>query len=204
MGVYKLSAAGGLTTPRTNYSSFLAGNPAVSFGSYESIATVTVGGGGAANVEFTSIPSTYTHLEIRSIIRSNRTGGDDDSFIVNFNSDTGSNYSYHYMFGNGVGPGVGATASQTKIFIPAIPATGSRATSIFAANVMSILDYKNTNKYKTIKALGNFDANGAGSVSLTSGLWQNTNAITSIKLQVFEGTGFEQYTQFALYGIKGS
>jgi hypothetical protein len=38
--------------------------------SYESIATVTVGGGGAATVAFTSIPATYTHLQIRGIGRS--------------------------------------------------------------------------------------------------------------------------------------
>ena len=38
-------------------------------GSYESIATVTVGSGGSSYIEFTSIPGTYTHLQIRGILR---------------------------------------------------------------------------------------------------------------------------------------
>ena len=42
-------------------------------GDFESIATVTVGGGGAASIEFTSIPGTYQHLQIRGIIGN---GGD--------------------------------------------------------------------------------------------------------------------------------
>jgi hypothetical protein len=48
-----------------------------------------------------------------------------------------------------------------------------------------------------------FDANGSGYVSLGSGLWMNTAAVTSIKLSPYSGT-FVQYTQFALYGIKGA
>jgi hypothetical protein len=33
--------------------------------SYESIETVTVGSGGSATVTFSSIPATYTHLQIK-------------------------------------------------------------------------------------------------------------------------------------------
>jgi hypothetical protein len=36
---------------------------------YEAIATVEVGSGGAANIEFTSIPATYTDLAIAFSIR---------------------------------------------------------------------------------------------------------------------------------------
>jgi hypothetical protein len=67
--VYKLSASS--VTGRTNYGSMLAGNPVFVDTDFESIATVTVGGGGAATVEFTSIPGTYQHLQIRAIAWSN-------------------------------------------------------------------------------------------------------------------------------------
>jgi hypothetical protein len=62
--VYKLSASS--VTGRTNYGSMLAGNPAFELptGDFESIATVTVGGGGAAMWSFTSIPATYKHLQL--------------------------------------------------------------------------------------------------------------------------------------------
>jgi hypothetical protein len=98
--VYKLSASS--VTGRTNYGSMLAGNPAfVPPGDFQSIATVSVGSGGAANVEFTSIPATYTHLQLRWIAKTDRVNTDD---VVNmtFNSDTGANYSWHYIRGNGV------------------------------------------------------------------------------------------------------
>jgi hypothetical protein len=67
---------------------------------------------------------------------------------------------------------------------------------------MDILDYANTNKYKTTRTLIGRDRNGAGIMLFHSGLYQSTNAITSLKF--FPSTGnFAQYTQFALYGIKG-
>jgi hypothetical protein len=65
---------------------------------------------------------------------------------------------------------------------------------------MDILDYANTNKFKTTRTLEGYDANGSGNVSLTSGLWQSTSAINSITITAV-GT-FNQYSQFALYGVK--
>ena len=75
-------------------------------------------------------------------------------------------------------------------------------TSMIAANIIDLLDYSNTNKYKTLRVLAGYDTNGAGVVLLGSGLWMNTNAISSIAITPYSGT-FTQYTQFALYGIKG-
>lgn len=99
MGVYKLSTAGGLATPRTNYSSFLAGNPAVVFGSYESIQTVTVGTA-TSTMTFTSIPSTYTHLQIRGMLNGTA-AGTYNNVRMGFNSDGGANYSSHVLYGDG-------------------------------------------------------------------------------------------------------
>jgi hypothetical protein len=198
MGVYKLSTAGGLATPRTNYSSFLAGNPAVTPPSYESIATVTVGSGGAATATFSSIPSTYTHLQIRAI---GRITGTDNKPIIQFNSDTTqTNYYQHALYGSGAGVGVWAYNNNWFSYWPET----STAANIFGIVVIDILDYANTNKNKTVRQLGGFDSNGSGYAWYNSLLWSNTNAITSITLKPNDSSNFAEYSQFALYGIKGS
>ena len=193
MGVYKLSAAGGLATPRTNYSSFLAGNPAVVFSSYESIASTTVGSGGASNVEFTSIPADYTHLQIRAITGNVTSGNASSGVYYTANSDTtNSNYKSHALYGDG-GSVVASAGNRLLGLIG--------ATSGYNAYVIDILDYKNTNKYKTIRSLSGFDQNGYGFVWFASSVWMNTNAITSLKFDS-DGGNFLQYTQFSLYGVK--
>jgi hypothetical protein len=171
-------------------------------GDFESIATVSVGSGGAANVEFTSIPATFTHLQIRGIARSARSGFSDDNMALQLNSDTGNNYAWHQLSGNGTAASAAADSTIANIRCGRMTAATAGA-STFGVNVIDILDYANTNKYKTIRTLTGYDNNGDGLITLFSGLWQNTNAITSIKL--FSQTGannFVQYSQFALYGIR--
>jgi len=185
--------------------SLLVGNAAFNPASYESIATVTVGGGGAANVEFSSIPATYTHLQIRGIAR-DANSAFRDSIQIRFNSDTGSNYSAHYLVGNGASASAFAWTSDSRILGPF--AVGDLGLSNnFSASVIDILDYTNTNKYKTTKTLNGFDNNNNGSVDfdkgivgISSGLWQSTSAINTITL--FSAGNWSQYTQFALYGVK--
>ena len=180
--------------------SLLTGNDAIYAGSYESIQTVTVGSGGVANFEFTSIPSTYTHLQIRGIVRSTLAGSGITQTTFRFNSDTGTNYSYHNLIGDGAITSSGAAANQTSIIVTNAPQPSATA-SAFGFTIMDILDYANTNKYKTIKALHGADLNGSGQMILSSGLWRSTSAITSITVN--PGGDAVQYTHFALYGIKG-
>jgi hypothetical protein len=168
--------------------------------SYESIATVTVGSGGTSAIDFTSIPATYTHLQIRGIGRTDRADVR-DYYKVQFNLDTGSNYAWHQLYGSGETVNAQAGTSATEIRSFRVAGANDTA-SIFGAQSIDILDYANTNKYKTLRSLGGIDTNGAGEISLNSGLWQNTNAITSIQIKPGGGTNWVQYTQFALYGIK--
>jgi hypothetical protein len=167
--------------------------------SYESIATVTVGAGGAASISFTSIPSTYQHLQIRGITRS-----PDASYITaRFNADTGSNYSTHYIYAE---PGTvvsGAAANDTVFYVSRSNYFAS-ASTMFGAGICDILDYANTNKYKTTRTLTGNDTNGTagGAIYYTSGNWRNTAAVTSILIFPTSGN-FSQYSSFALYGIKG-
>ena len=160
--------------------------------SYESIETVTVGSGGAADVEFISIPSDYTHLQIRGIGLQTAAAG----FTIQFNTDTGSNYSWHQLYGEGSIAQSNAGASQTFMYM----AYGAGSATAPNAFVTDILDYKDTNKYKTLRSLSGNDLNGSGYIQLWSGNWRSTSAITSIKVTA----SFNQYSQLALYGIKGS
>jgi len=170
--------------------------------SYESIATVIVGAGGSSSIDFTSIPSTYKHLQIRAISRDNRSSSSFNNTLMRFNGDTGSNYAWHLLIGDGSSASADAAASQTEntTFVNTGPNLNA---NIFGAGIIDILDYGNTNKYKTSRILTGADSNGGGSIRLWSGLWMNTNAITSIKLFPSSSASFVQYSSFALYGIKG-
>lgn len=165
--------------------------------SFDSIATTTVGSGGASSVTFSSIPSTYTHLQVRGINLQDTIG----NVWMRLNSDTASNYSTHDLAGDGASASVYAGANQDKILVGVGRSTSA---SYAGATVIDILDYANTNKYKTTRALAGADVNGAtGFIVFRSGSWRNTNAITTIR--IFPDSGnFAQYSHFALYGIKSA
>jgi hypothetical protein len=177
----------------------MAGNTLIYPGSYESIASASPSAG-TAYVDFTSIPSTYTHLQIRAICRSNDgSAGNNNGIYARFNSDSGSNYSFHFLTGNGSTTGAAGIASQTEMFINAANPRGGDTASVYSANVIDILDYANTNKYKTVRALTGDDLNGSGVVRLFSGLWMSASAISSIRITM-EGN-FANNSQLALYGV---
>lgn len=169
--------------------------------SYESIATVTVGAGGSSGVTFSSIPSTYKHLQLRMIVREAGTGANGSYVGLRFNSDTGSNYSMHRLLGDGSTASAAAYTTQNTNYLERV-ASASQSANVFGAIVVDILDYTNTNKYKTIRNLGGWDSNGSGWVTFNSNLWQSTSAVTQIDLGIDTGN-FQQYSHFALYGVKG-
>jgi hypothetical protein len=173
-------------------------------GAYDSIATTTVGSGGAASVTFSSIPATYTHLELRSINKNTGTSASPQNAnnLIRFNSDTGSNYASHNIYGTGSAAAVEANTTQTSILGGKGGNLNASYTLYVGSQVTSILDYANTNKYKTVRTLTGADFNGSGQIFFASGLWMNTNAITSITITNDAGN-LAEYSSFALYGIKG-
>lgn len=179
----------------------IIGSAAPQPGDFESIATVAVGAGGQSTISFTSIPSTYQHLQIRLIGRVANADTADNAWL-RFNSDSASNYSWHYLEGDGSTASASGSANQTRILFGRVAAANATS-GIFGVAVCDILDYKNTNKYKTTRSLTGVDRNGSGNVRLDSGNWRNTNAIDSIEISNGSATNFVQYTHAALYGIKG-
>ena len=175
---------------------------AASTTAYESIATVTIGSGGSSTITFSSIPQTYSHLQIRAISRSNASGSD-DYYKIRFNGDSGSNYRYdHYVGGDGSSVFAGTDGAGTFNILN-YGAGSTSGSNVYGVFVYDILDYTSTNKNKTGRALAGLDRNGSGSLALFSTLWYATPAaITSMTIEVGAGTLFSQYSQFALYGVK--
>lgn len=177
-------------------------------GTFESIATTVVGAGGSSSVVFSSISADYAHLQLRVFAQTNRGTYGRDAILVRFNSDTGSNYSRHDLVGDGSSVTSGGTANATSIYGNEVT-TSTAGASIFGVMILDLLDYKDTNKYKTARLLGGGDHNGTvaglgAQVSLNSGGWRSTSAVNSITLFPYIGTRFNQYSHFALYGIKAA
>ena len=179
----------------------------LSTNSFESIQTVTVGLGGQSSISFSSIPSTYKHLQIRYIVQSSRATNNGDFLQVRLNGDTGSNYYLgHQLQGDGSSVSSYGNGSGTAIYIERISNTQT-GSNIFAGGVTDILDYQNTNKNKTTRSLIGYDLNGTvggsgGQINFASGLWMSTAAINSIEIKSGTGSTFAQYSSFALYGVK--
>lgn len=164
----------------------------------------TVTSTAVASITFSNIPSTYTHLQVRMMAKNSSANPYANNVNMNFNSDTGNNYAWHLLYGVGTNPGqFSANTSQPYIAYAGV-AMGANTTS-FGVSVIDIIDYKDTSKNKTARmffgANGNSSATSEQIVGLGSGLWQNTNAITTITITPNAGN-FTQYSSFALYGIK--
>lgn len=169
-------------------------------GDYQAIMTATVDSSGAATIDLTSIPQTFKHLQIRALARCGSTASGGNYLSMRFNGDSGSNYTYHALQGDGSSATAAGLASQNTVYLQRM-ANNNDASGIYGALVVDLLDYSNIAKYKTVRDLGAYDANGSGRIYLSSSTWMNTAAITSISIAP-ESSTFNQYSQFALFGLK--
>jgi hypothetical protein len=194
----KATTSYGVTGPSSAASNSIT--PA-SLTSYASIATVT-GTGSNSTITFSSIPSTYKHLQIRGF--GSLTGSSNDYFNQPFyvNGDNTANYARHGIRGAGTTPVATGTASSTRAYIyDCMPNFTNN--QIYGSFVLDILDYADTNKLTTFRGFSGTDGNGAGGISYASSLWFSNAAINSITFEADAGKNYTQYTVFALYGIKG-
>jgi hypothetical protein len=197
MGIRNLSSASAVTGAKKN--KVWDQSTYVSRPGFDLIGRVTVGSTSMTSIVFSGIPQNYQSLQLRMILRSNL-AANAYSAMMRLNSDSGSNYAYHILYGNGTSALATAGSSTNAPYL--LYTQGTSTSNVFAADVVDILDAFNTSKYKTIRSLGGSDANGAGAISLSSALWQNTNAITSISISTNGYGDFVQYTTVALYGVK--
>lgn len=166
-------------------------------GSFELISTTTLGSTQASvTFDVSTYASTYKHLQIRKMARADVS---DWSSHIRFNSDTGSNYSWHQLGGDGSSVFSSAGTSQTQMLVGKQPVTSDA--NNFTADVIDILDPFVTTKNTTIRSFNGY-AGTAPVVILRSGAWYNTAAVTSITVTQLSGN-FVSGSRFSIYGIKG-
>jgi len=161
-------------------------------GAYELIQTIN-GDGSGVQIDFTSVPSTYKHLQLRFV----STVTDNTSCFIRLNSDTGANYRSHYLVANGSAVSSG-TSSFSAIYVATLPA-GSGGFNV--AGVVDILDYASTAKNKTVRSLSGV-SNTTKEIGLYSGAWFSTSAVSTVSFRQ-SGYAFPTTSRFSLYGIKG-
>jgi len=170
--------------------------------SFESITSAS-GTGSSGTITFSSIPSTYTHLQVRGIFQDSL----GYSIIkIQLNGDTASNYSWHRLYGEPGSSASGqASGAATQTSISPGPNGGPTGTTEMGVAVIDLLDYASTSKNKTIRFFGGVASTNSSYnyIAVSSGLWQSTSAINSVTLFV-SGANWTTTTTFALYGIKAA
>ena len=171
-------------------------------GAYDLLETQTLASS-ASSVTFTGLGSysDYKHLQIRMVTRASDAAGIKE-YRLRLNGDSGTNYSSHVLYGNGsVVSSESSTSSDTirKQFTTA----ATNDTNAFGAAVLDVLDFSSSSKNTTLRSLFGSPGGTFNTVGLSSGLWINTSAVTSI--QVFlSSNSFIAGSRFSLYGIKGA
>jgi hypothetical protein len=164
-------------------------------GAFESIASAT-GTGSSATITFSSIPSTYASLQIRIFAKD----GSLNQIGLRLNADSGSNYSTHRLYGDGASVTASALTSTNRVsYIGQAVATAN----IGGVSIVDVHDYASSTKNKTVRSFTGWDINGTGEVRLTSGVWTNTAAVTSLSI-VNLVENFATTSVFSLYGIKAA
>lgn len=163
------------------------------------IQTVEVGAGGAANIEFTSIPQTYTDLVLVCSLRSTQ---DTVVSYVRFNGAT-TNLSSRLLLGSGSAASSQSDASNIKL--QGFQNPSGFTASTFSNSTIYIPNYAGaTNKSISADYVSENNATSAWS-GFTAGLWSSTNAITQITIVCASAGNYVQYSTASLYGIlKGS
>jgi hypothetical protein len=171
-------------------------------GDYELIETITLGTA-TASVTFSSLASyasTYKHLQVRAATRTGRTGFATGAVSLRFNGDTSTSYRYHELFGNGSSVSSFADSAQSSIRSAFVGASADTVASGFGATVLDVLDAFSATKNTTTRSLSGV---ATGGVTLNSGLYFQTNAVSSMTFTCIASTNFAVGSRFSLYGIRG-
>ena len=170
-------------------------------GAYESIATAS--GAGTTSVTFSSIPSTYKHLQLRCIARTGTVGDVALSLNLRLNGDTATNYTRHMLYADGATVTATGSITETSMQIRAAARRDTSTAGTMGVAIVDLQDYASTTRNKTMRSFSGADDNDAtGEVALCSGLWLNTSAVNSIT--IFSGDNLLSSSVFSLYGIKGA
>jgi hypothetical protein len=171
-------------------------------GAMEYIASSTPSG--TNTITFSSIPSTYKHLQIHAHSCTGRTTNTTDGAYVRYNSDSGSNYQYSYVNASVASHNSGSQGSPTGYNYLFFHGTQQNNDG-FSATILTILNYASTSVYKTGVWNGGSTNDGSyGEIGMGGGVWRSTSAINSITIYTETGSNYIAGTRFDLYGIKES
>lgn len=168
------------------------------------ISTVTVGAGGAASIDFTSIPGTYTDLMVVLSGRSSLSGRGNNVFCK-FNNDSATASSSRWLNGDGSTASSSSDSGGTSGILIRLASDGSTETANTFSNVSIIIPNYAGSTNKSLSADTVTEDNFATAYqAITAGLWPSTAAISRVTLTP-QGNTWLQYSSASLYGItKGS
>lgn len=169
---------------------------------YVAIATVTVGAGDAAEIAFSSIPSTYTDLVVKLSLRTSSVGTDDQIRIKINGNAAGNAYSSKMMQGTGSTVTSFSGSAAGYVIAGAVNANGSTANTFNNAELYFPNYAGSANKGYSVDAVMENNATTAYS-EISAILWSNTSAITSLAFFA-PSVNLKQYSTATLYGIKNS
>ena len=158
---------------------------------YEPINTTTLNSA-ASSITFSGIPSTYTDL----VIVCNGTASGNTGLGLQFNSDTGTNYSGTFLEGSGT---AASSERQTSVNYIRIAWNALWDTANPGMVLVNIQNYSNTTT-KTLLARSDKSDRYTGA---TVGLWRSTSAVTSITITGVSNN-IASGSTFTLYGIKSA
>ena len=160
---------------------------------YDAIASYTFGSA-ASSYTFSSIAASWTDLVL--VANCKNTVGATYGLLLQFNSDTGSNYSSTLLWGNGTSALSGRYTTQYNAMF-----TGWAGSTNFSPIIVNVQNYANSTTYKTTISRSS-DA-GDRVASMVS-LWRSTAAITSIKVSFEPSANIAADSTLTLYGIKAA
>jgi hypothetical protein len=163
------------------------------------ISTVTVGAGGQASIDFTSIPGTFTDL---LIVLNGRADNANTDGNVTFNGLT-TNLASRQLYGSGSASG--SATNATKVLSYGLADASSYTANVFSNVQIYVPNYASTTTFKSVSIEAIVENNAtAAYTTLVAGLWSSNSAITQVTLKADTGN-FAQYSTASLYGIiKGS
>lgn len=189
LGIFSAAGAGGV----------------VAAGSYELISTTTLGSA-QASIIFSNLgdySSTYKHLQIRAVSRTDRASNYADNIRLRLNGSSSSLYARHQLQGDNSSVTSGGIGDVDSMFTIGW-AGGAANTNSFGASIIDLLDPYSTTKFKTARSLAGIfgiSTGGNNNIQLSSGLWRSTDSVTSLTLTATNS--FQSGSRFSLYGIKG-
>lgn len=178
--------------------------PTAAAGAYDLLETQVLSSS-ASSVTFTGLDSytDYKHLQLRMTTRTDRAAVI-DTIRAGFNSFSGNYYTDHMLRGYGAAVLSSGAANQSFVIAHENTAGNSTTTGIFGSAIMDILDFSNTNKYKTIRSFSGAYIPSWTNVYLRSALIISTDALTSVTFTSGNGANLLTGCRFSIYGVKGA